>query len=205
MNDAATAYERAQTRGREELRATLLDAASRLLAAEGPGGLTMRRVATEVGASTTVLYTMFGGKDGLAEALFLEGFDRFRRRLEAVPHDPDPLAYLYGLARAYRANALAERNYYGVMFGQAIPGYVPSPQARDNAKASFAILVNAVRDCVEAGVFTAGDSEEIAEVLWATAHGAVSLELAGYLGGETTERRYETALGAAASYFLAAD
>lgn len=204
MTETASAYELAQSRGREELRATLLDAASRLLAAEGPAALTMRRIATEVGCSTTVLYTMFGGKDGLAEALYLEGFGRFRRRLESVSAAADPLTHLYDLARAYRANALAERNYYGVMFEQAIPGFTPSPEALRGAKASFDILVDAVRGCVEAGVFARGDAQEIAEVLWASAHGAVSLELAGHLDDDPSGRRYETTITAAGTFFLAA-
>jgi AcrR family transcriptional regulator len=36
---------------------------------DGPDALTMRRIAAEAGSSTTVLYTMFGGKAGIAEAL----------------------------------------------------------------------------------------------------------------------------------------
>jgi AcrR family transcriptional regulator len=78
-------YELAQQQGQDVLRRTLLDVASRLLVGEDPQALTMRRVAATVGCSTTVLYTAFGSKDGLAEALFLEGFQRLRRRLEAVP------------------------------------------------------------------------------------------------------------------------
>src|SRR5918995_6750313 len=120
-----TPYERAQRKGQEALRRALLDAASGLLLEEGPGALTMRRVAGAVGCSTTVLYTMFGGKEGLADALYQEGFERLRRWLEAVADD-DPPARLRTLADAYRANALAERAYYGVMFQQALPGFRPS-------------------------------------------------------------------------------
>ena len=54
----------------------------------------MRRIAAEADCSTTVIYTMFGSKEGLAEALYLEGFERVRRRLEAVPPRRDPLEYL---------------------------------------------------------------------------------------------------------------
>ena len=90
--EARSPYELAQRQGQDVLRRTLLDAASRLLVAEGPQALTMRRVAAAVGCSTTVLYTAFGSKDGLADALFLEGFQRLRRRLEAVPSGGDPLA-----------------------------------------------------------------------------------------------------------------
>lgn len=81
-------YTRTQAQGQEALRAALLDLAAQLLAAEGPSALTMRRIATAAGCSTTVLYRHFGAKDGIAEALYQEGFARLRRSLEAVPRPP---------------------------------------------------------------------------------------------------------------------
>ncbi|MFD6984458.1 TetR/AcrR family transcriptional regulator, partial [Streptomyces sp. NPDC059956] len=72
-------YTRTQAQGQEALRAALLDLAAQLLAAEGPSALTMRRIATAAGCSTTVLYRHFGAKDGIAEALYREGFARLRR------------------------------------------------------------------------------------------------------------------------------
>lgn len=174
-----TPYQVAQRSGQEALRRTLLDAASRLLLAEGPGALTMRRVAGAVGCSTTVLYTMFGGKEGLADALFREGFERLRRRLEAVADD-DPMRRLAALADAYRANALAERAYYGVMFQQAIPGFRPSAASLAAARASLEVLALAVRAAMDAGALRPGDPQPVAEVLWAAVHGVVSLELAGH-------------------------
>ncbi|WP_330335359.1 TetR/AcrR family transcriptional regulator (plasmid) [Streptomyces sp. NBC_00536] len=109
-------YTRTQAQGQEALRAALLDLAAQLLAAEGPGALTMRRVAAAAGCSTTVLYRQFGAKDGIAEALYREGFERLRHRLEAVPAHDGPSERLAALGRAYRENALAERNLYQVMF-----------------------------------------------------------------------------------------
>ena len=47
-------------------------AASRILDAEGIGALSLRRVATEAGVTTMGIYSRFGGKDGLLDALCLE-------------------------------------------------------------------------------------------------------------------------------------
>jgi len=198
-----TPYQLAQRSGQEALRRTLLDAASRLLVAEGPEALTMRRVAGAAGCSTTVLYTMFGGKEGLAEALYREGFERLRRRLEAVADDDDPLARLGALAHAYRANALAERAYYGVMFQQAIPGFRPSAASLAAAGASLEVLARAVRAAMDAGALRAGDPQPVAEVLWAAVHGVVSLELAGHFPGpEAAADRFQTLTSAAIVPFL---
>src|SRR3954467_13715638 len=102
---AVSAYARARDRGSGTLRRALLDTASRLLVKEGPQALTMRRVAAEAGCSTTVLYPTFGSKNGIAEALYREGFARFDKKLAAVPRDTDPLSRLIALGEAYRDNA----------------------------------------------------------------------------------------------------
>ena len=200
--EARSPYELAQRQGQDVLRRALLDAASRLLVTEGPQALTMRRVAAAVGCSTTVLYTAFGSKEGLADALFLEGFQRLRRRLEAVPSGGDPLARLRALADAYRDSALESRSYYGVMFQQAIPGYRPSAASLATAAASLEVLTDAVRACMDAGVLNPGDPRAVAEVLWAAVHGAVSLELAGHFPDpEVAAERFRT-LAAAALPFV---
>jgi AcrR family transcriptional regulator len=178
---ASSAYELAQRRGDEAIRTTLLDAASRLLAAEGPGALALRRIGAEVGCSTTVLYRMFENKAGLIEALYREAFERFRRRLAAVPERPDPLEHLADLGRAYREHALAERNYYRLMFGEPIPGFRPSDEALVQAAATFTILEDAVAACAAAGLLSGGEPRHVAASLWAAIHGVVSLELAGHL------------------------
>ncbi len=199
---AGTAYGEAYAAGRQVVRRLLLDAASRLLEAEGPDALTMRRIAAEVGCSTSVLYTMFGGKSGVAEGLWREGFERLRQALEQA-EGADPLGRLAAMGRAYRANALANQAYYAVMFQRPIPGFQPSPQAYAESLRSLRLLVDAVADCIDAGVFRAGDPAHIAGVLWAAAHGAVSLELAGYEGAGDAEARFQDLLAAAAAWFFA--
>jgi AcrR family transcriptional regulator len=198
-----TPYEVAQRRGHEVLRRALLDGASGLLVAEGPGALTMRRVAGVVGCSTSVLYTMFGAKEGLADALYREGFERLGSRLEAVPDGGDPLARLGELARAYRDNALAERAYYGVMFQRAIPRFEPSPASLAVAGASLEVLALAVRAAMDAGALRPGDPRAVTEVLWAAVHGAVSLELAGHFPDPAVAAdRFQTLASAAILPFL---
>lgn len=199
-----SAYERATEQGEETLRATLLDAASALLSAEGPQALAMRRIAGEVGCSTTVLYRMFGGKNGLAEALYSEGFERFQQRLNTVPANPDPRLRLLDLALAYRDNALQQRNYYGLMFGQAIPGFVPGEEVSRRAIASFTVLYDAVTACASAGYLIDAEPLSIASTLWATMHGLVSLELAGLL--PEPDAAFDTALrGLTTGLFAPAD
>ena len=197
-------YARAQARGQEVLRASLLDVAAQLLAAEGPAALTMRRIATEAGCSTMVLYKHFGSKEAIAAALYLEGFARLKRHLDAVPRTEDPAEHLAALGRAYRENALAEPNFYDVMHGQGIPGYTPDAEATAAANQSLAVLHDAAQRCVEAGIFRPdADPTEITDVLWAAAHGIISLERAGHIPPATAPARYRTLTAAAAAAFAA--
>jgi AcrR family transcriptional regulator len=198
---------RVRLRHQETLQRAILDTASRLLAEEGPQALTMRRVAAAAGCSTTVLYTAFGGKDGLADALYREGFERLGHRLaaaaSAVDDPEDPLAVARALATAYRAAALEDHNYYGVMFGQVIPGFVPSAESLAVGNAALAALADAVREGMTAGFLVPGDPIAVAEVLWAAAHGVVSLELAGHFPDpETAAERYRTLTRAALAAFM---
>jgi AcrR family transcriptional regulator len=197
----STAYAQAQAAGKASLRKLILDKASTLLETEGPAALTMRRIAAEVGCSTTVLYTMFGGKTGIAESLWREGFDRLRAALEQ-PTGANPLERLAAMGRAYRDNALANRSYYAVMFQRPIPGFEPSPDAYAASLKPLQALTNVVAECIDAGVFRAADPAHIAGVLWAATHGAVSLELAGYEGAVDAEHRFADLCAAAAAWFM---
>ena len=197
-------YARAQARGQEVLRASLLDVAAQLLAAEGPSALTMRRIAAEAGCSTMVLYKHFGSKDAIAAALYREGFARLKRHLDAVPRTEDPAEHLAALGRAYRENALAEPNFYDVMHGTGIPGFTPDAEAAEIAAQSLAVLHEAAQRCIDAGIFRpTADPTEITEVLWAAAHGIISLERTGHIPPTTAADRYHTLTTAAAASFAA--
>ncbi|MFE1805643.1 TetR/AcrR family transcriptional regulator [Streptomyces sp. NPDC059533] len=198
-----TPYQDAQRAGQAAVRTTILDHAIDLLVTEGPAALTMRRIASGIGASTKVLYTMFGGKEGLVDALYREGFARLRRAQQRVPRAEDPLTRLDDLATAYRAHALAEPAYYRVMFEQAVPGYRPGVEALGVAESAFDASVAAVQACIDSGAFGPGDAHEISKLLWAAAHGAVSLEIAGHFPPETAAHRFHTLTAAVGKAFLA--
>lgn len=161
-----------------DTRAALLTAAIDILRREGAGAMTVRSVATAAGCSTTGVYTWFGGKGGLVEAIFIDGFEHFGAAVRAqIPDDPAE-APLLPMAIAYRRWALANPTQYMVMFGKAVPDYEPSDHARAIAMGTFDDLVAATRHTMT--VMGRNDSPaEIAHHLWAGIHGYVSLELAG--------------------------
>ncbi|WP_371785170.1 TetR/AcrR family transcriptional regulator [Streptosporangium subroseum] len=188
---------RPRTRDYDELRRDLLDAAGRLLAEEGPQALSTRRVAQEVGSSTTAVYNLFGDKSGLLRAMFLEGFARLAREFASVSRDGDPEADLMALGYAYRAAALANPHLYELMFGRPIADFRPDETALAQIQGTFDTLVAAVARCVDAGRFAPSDPYDIAVHLNALVHGLASLELRGALaGGDQADRHWRLALEA---------
>jgi AcrR family transcriptional regulator len=184
----------------DELSRQMIDEGARILAEQGPVGLTLRKLAAACGTSTMAVYSRFGDKPRLLAAMYREGFARLAARLRVSA--TDPLASLTELGRAYRLAALESRHLYGLMFSSLPPG-VSLDQDDKAAGATYSTLVGAVRQAVAAGLLI-GDPERIALHLWAVAHGMVSLELSGRLppSAQKTAEAYDEALTFAAMPFL---
>jgi AcrR family transcriptional regulator len=164
----------------EETRAALLDAARRLLAAEGAGALTVRRLATEAGLSTMAIYSRYGGKDGIVNALFVEGFDQLAAAMNEVTPTDDTRADLARCGDAYRSFALAHPTSYAVMFQNAVPDFEPSEESLEVAARTLDLLAQQVQRAIDDGSFESADTQHLAALLWAAQHGIVSLELGGH-------------------------
>lgn len=62
----------------------ILQAAREIFAAEGYGGLTMRRVAAQVGVSLSNVQHYYKSKDLLVEALMLDSLSQFQEKIDAI-------------------------------------------------------------------------------------------------------------------------
>ena len=160
-----------------DTRGNILAAAIDILHERGAGALTVRSVATAAGCSTTGVYTWFGGKNGLVEAIFIDGFRRFGDALLAARAAAKPDRHLFALAEAYRVWAIANPTHYIVMFGGSVPDFEPTAEALTLARGTFETLVDAAGIAVREHDLV-GEPEDIAHHLWAGMHGYVSLELA---------------------------
>ncbi len=171
------------------MRRQLLDAALIVLRRDGAPALTVRHIAEQAGCSTTGIYTHFGGKQGLVEAIFLEGFDSFDEAV--LPHYQ--VGDLLAAGRAYRQWAMANPTHYLIMFGRAVPDFTASDPAMERAARSFEALIAAVAD------HGANDPAAAAYHLYATVHGYVMLELVdmGPVEADDRDGLYEAGLLAA--------
>jgi AcrR family transcriptional regulator len=141
-------------------------AARDLLEQEGPGGLTMRRLAGRLGMRAPSLYKHVADKDEL-EVLLIAWALRDQgaathEAVDALPRRGPRLRALEALARAYRTWALAHPHLYRL----ATQGPLPRERLPEGLEAWAA----------EPVVRVAG-SEAKARATWAFAHGMTILEL----------------------------
>jgi AcrR family transcriptional regulator len=156
-------------------RRRVLDAASRRLAAGGVDGLNVRDLGAAVGASSTVVYTLFGGRDELLLAVFQDALDQLADAI-ARASSPDPLRRLIEMAHAYRRFAVAHPHVYSILL--VTEPRLAARRLRDSR--ALQLVADGVTRCIDRGVFAPGDPRAIADIMWAMLHGIVSLELAGY-------------------------
>ena len=76
----------------EETAEALLDAAERIVAADGPDALSMRRVADQAGTTTRAGYSLFESKEGLLVALGNRAFEMLGSWVNRYPRTDDPAA-----------------------------------------------------------------------------------------------------------------
>ncbi len=163
------------------MREALLTSAAEILEAEGPDALSVRRIATAAGVAPMGVYNHFDSKNGIIEALFIQGFERLRATLArgdcrhcriptkrcakaaaATGPSPSPTPWRTGSCSCARS--------------------LPSSRARPRSRSplgAFDSLVAAVVRAMAAGVLAVGPPTETAQVIWSSIHGWVSLELAG--------------------------
>ena len=173
-------YQSARAAGDDVVRRGLLELAARLLAEDGPQALTLRHLAQRANCSTKVVYTLFGGKNGLSEGLKVEGFARLRFTVERERRrHRDPVQALLPVMLTYRSFALAHRALFGVMFGNALPEHVPTEYSRQQARLALEAVESAVAKARAALGAGPDDAREAAVRLWAAVHGPVTLEVEG--------------------------
>jgi AcrR family transcriptional regulator len=141
-------------------------------------GLSLRALAAAESTSTTAVYSLFGGKVGLITALFVESFESFGAAQKAAPRTGDWLADILALGWAYWDWAMENSHRYQVMFGGSLAGIEIEPELVAWSYETLTPLSELVSRGIELGLL-AGDPAVIAQSIWSTVHGAVSLTLAG--------------------------
>jgi len=177
-----------------EVTDSLVEAALAILEESGLTALTVRSVASRAGVAPMGVYSRFGSKDGLLEALFVHGFSGLETAIEPQP-SPSPMHRLRTGCMGYREFAINNPQMYHLMFEQMMLLEL-SAEAQDAAQRTFTILIDRVQEAMNSGDLTAGNSVDVAQQLWSAMHGAVSLEIAGVHFAHDRQANYASMIDA---------
>ena len=176
MRESQTAEARPYHHG--DLRRALIDAASRLLEAEGPSALSLRAVAREAGVSPAAPYHHFKDKGELLDAVAHEGWTLLDQALAAAKAKaPSAGDAMSELGVTYVCFARENPALYRVMYDTARDKETLPYEMKESEDSAYC----KVRDTlIEAGA-DPDDTHEIELVTaaaWCSAHGLA--EMAGF-------------------------
>jgi AcrR family transcriptional regulator len=164
----------------EAFRARICQAAAQLFVEEGPGAVTMRRIATELGCGTMTPYRYFTSKEQIITAVRTRGLHRFSEALERALDTPgDGRTRSRAVRDAYIAFARGDTATYRLMFEYPETDR-DNPAYREAHARMWRTIAEHVEVLIAEGTIEA-DAPILGHQIWAALHGAVMLEIAGLL------------------------
>jgi AcrR family transcriptional regulator len=174
-------------RGRQEMRALILDEARRLLTEQGPDAVSMRAIARAIGYTPGALYEYFAAKEDVFDALYFEGTDGLAGRMmaakAAIPLATSTVESLKALGRGYRAYAHEQPELFRLVFGpEGKRARHKLDEPFDGDRPGFDTLVATIEEGIARGEVVDKPALAIAVACWSLVHGFVVLELNGHFG-----------------------
>lgn len=150
MKKPATAW---RERQKKATCGEIKNVALRQMAEQGPGSLSLRAIAGEMGLNVTSLYNYFKSRDELVTALIVDAYNSLGESLQSARRSDaqaDPAKSLWAVLLAYREWAIAHWAEYVLIFGTPIPGYqAPLEVTAPALKQAATVLEDAMLDVHE--------------------------------------------------------
>lgn len=158
------------------MRASILEAAKDLFAEDGFQNVSIRKIAEKIEYSPATIYLYFKDKDAILFDLHNEGFRKLFTRQRDRARIKDPVQRLKSLLEGYLEFALAEPEYYDLMFMlfTPLPKIIKTAEWRYGRRA-FRMLMKTVAECQALGLFRETRTEAASLGLWGSVHGLASL------------------------------
>lgn len=184
--------ERASRTPSHQVRDEVIRAAIEILDTDGPDAFTVRAVADAAGVASMAIYNHFEGMNGLLDALWNKGFEGLAAALGVTTGHVR--SDLVAAGHNYREYALTHRGLYTVMFLHTFKHFEASAEGSYNAAKAFQVLENLVKNAQRDGLFRAGNSVDMAQLVWSTCHGFVALEIKGENFSAQLDENYDALL-----------
>jgi AcrR family transcriptional regulator len=165
---AANRIAERKLRDKQARRAQIISAARRIAELEGWSNVTVRRLSDEISYSQPVLYAHFGSREGILDAVAVEGFQELGLALEKARKRVQRGNTVESVAAAYLEFAASSPALYEAMFTLSLS--VPFDDAATPPELRFAF--SQLQELFQGH---SPKSEAIAELFWASLHGIAEL------------------------------
>lgn len=166
-----------------DLKNALIKAGTEILAKNGVGELSLRKVAQKAGVSHAAPYAHFADKQALIAAISTEGFRQLYGQVVAVigRFENDPARQLLETAWTYVQFATNDPDQFKIMFSSVLEKEKEYPDFVAMSQKTFQQVVVVVARCQEVGVLQEGPGELTAVTTWSAVHGLIALLLEGQI------------------------
>jgi AcrR family transcriptional regulator len=174
-----------------DLKNALIKAGVEILAKEGIGGLSLRKVAQRAGVSHSAPYAHFPDKQSLIAAISTEGFNQLYAELNSIAalYPDDPKRQLIESSQAYVRFALTNSDTFKIMFSGVLEKEKEYPAFVEISQRTFKQVVGIVQACQNAGILRASQPDIAAVILWGQIHGIIALAMEGQISRTVLEHR----------------
>jgi AcrR family transcriptional regulator len=164
----------------EQTRLALIAAAERLVAAGGPDALSVRAVADEADTTTRAVYSLFGSKAGLLDALTQRAFQILGAGLDQLPETDDPAADLLEVGTGvFRRFVREHPSLFRIAFQRIVPGLRAGPELTDARQETLSRLRARIQRLEDAGLLDGKPVPEATLEFNAMCEGLANGELRG--------------------------
>lgn len=161
-----------------DLRRTLLQQASEMIARSGVEGLTLRKLAEQAGVSQTALYHHFQDKNDLLCALGAEGLEAFDMAMQRLLSDTtlEMSARFKAFAAYYVRYAVENPEHYELMFGRTTWRHQPTEGLRRCGRNALRHFAEIMARLQQQGQLPSPVSPlRVAQISWGALHGLCCL------------------------------
>ncbi|PZQ58156.1 MAG: TetR/AcrR family transcriptional regulator [Phenylobacterium zucineum] len=159
-------------------RAEILEAAQRIFVAEGYEGATIRKIADEVGVSSTALYMHFPDKACILHEIVDGTLSQLLENNTEIANKPlDPVVRTRMMLDTYMRWGLEHANAYQLVYCSRGPvSGDPTPErTTDLSRECYEAFSGVVREVAANGRLRTGNADSAAQALWMACHGVVAL------------------------------
>jgi AcrR family transcriptional regulator len=174
----------ARQRARAAVIADIVAEARRQLADVGPGALSLRSVARELGMASSAIYRYVASRDELLTALIVDAYNTLGEVAEVASEtDGTTFQRLKTVCRAVRGWALENPQEYGLLYGSPVPGYQAPQETIGPASRVTLVLARLVLDAHLAGELSYPAGDSLGPAMASEAAHVAGTSLTGLLAG----------------------